>query len=44
MSFNQTPVIAEETTVYIDKIIKIQELTTAGVERVAGSNKVVSSC
>ncbi|KAK4416370.1 hypothetical protein Salat_2462500 [Sesamum alatum] len=38
MPFNHTPVGAE-TSIYIDKIITIQEVTTVGLERVAGDNE-----
>lgn len=43
MPFNQTPVGAE-TSIYIDKIITIQEVTTVGVERVTADNEVLSGC
>ncbi|KAL0450127.1 UNVERIFIED_CONTAM: hypothetical protein Slati_1569100 [Sesamum latifolium] len=39
--FNHTPVGAE-TSIYIDKIITIQEVTTVGVERVTGDSEVLS--
>ncbi|KAL0377945.1 UNVERIFIED_CONTAM: protein CROWDED NUCLEI 4 [Sesamum radiatum] len=39
MPINHTPVGAE-TSIYIDKIITIQEVTTVGVERITGGNEL----
>ena len=38
---NQTPVGAEETTVYIDKIITIREVTSVDVGRASGDSQVI---
>lgn len=43
MSFNQTPIHAKETTVYVDKIITIQEVTSADGGRVMGDSQVTSN-
>lgn len=39
MSFNRTPEGAEETTVYIDKIITVREVTTVDVGKVTGDSQ-----
>lgn len=38
---NGTPVGAEETTVYIDKIIAIREVTSLDIGRVSGDSQVI---
>lgn len=40
MSFSQTPGGAEETTVYIDKIITVQKVSTVDGAQVTGNSQV----
>lgn len=40
LEFDQIPVSAEETTVFIDKVVTVREVTTLDVKRVPGDTQV----
>lgn len=40
LEFDQIPASAEETTVFIDKVVTVREVTTLDVKRVAGDTQV----